>query len=53
MAKLATPARDSMVEAVFEYCAIAALLVLVAMVGTHGFSAQLGIVFNNASRLAE
>jgi len=52
MARLAMLVRQRGVETALEYCTAAALVAL-AIVAMHGFGDQLGIVFNNASRLAE
>jgi hypothetical protein len=53
MAKPATLVRRGKIENAFEYCAIAALITLVSLGGTNAFGPHLGIVVNNASRLAE
>ena len=53
MMRLAALVRHSRFGSAFEHCAIAALIALVVVGGTHGFGPHLGIVFNNASKLAE
>lgn len=44
--------RDGRVEIAFEYCAMAVMIALVTVSGTHMFGAHLGIVLNDVARLA-
>lgn len=52
MARLAMLVRDGRIESAFEYCAMAVLITLIAIGGSHAFGTRLGIVVNNVSALA-
>ena len=53
MGKTATTTWRGKFDGAFESCAIAALIAIASIGGTHAFGARLGIVVNNASTLAE